>query len=209
MVTTSLELRRLMCLLENANEGVMRETVDVRDILARYFRWDGEIVLDANDRVSIDGDCELLQSSSNLLALPVNFYKVTANFACDNAGLTSLDGCPEIVGGHFFAGNNALTDLHNAPKTIGGFCGVTGNELISLKGLPEAFGRISLTWNKDLPLLQLVGRNAVIYDNDNSNESGQKCHKILKSYIGRSTRADIIACQKDLIDAGFEGNASW
>lgn len=53
-------------------------------------------------------------------SLPFKFRKVTGDFdfsLCQT--LTSLDGCPEEVGGLFACSGNQLLSLKDAPKKVG------------------------------------------------------------------------------------------
>jgi hypothetical protein len=73
-----------------------------------------------------------------------------------------------------------------------------------LEGAPkEVGGKFYLSWSKDLPLLRLVRYKNIEIFNDQVNEIINKyCnHKPLKEAI--------LLCQKELIDNGFVGNASW
>ena len=67
--------------------------------------------------------------------------KVGGDFYCYYNNITSLEGCPEKVGGDFDCGYNQLTSLEGCPKKVGGsfdcsYC--SGNQLTSLEGCPDA-----------------------------------------------------------------------
>ena len=148
---------------------------------------------------------------------------VTSNFNCSHNELKSLEYGPEVVGGEYWCINNELTTLSGSPeKTHGFFCSknqlksleggpleVTKefncreNPLTSLKGMPERVGEIFiLGWNDNLPLLSLLKYNRVSVHFNNTVDD------ILEKYVGKKPlRPAIIQCQKDLIDAGFKGNA--
>jgi hypothetical protein len=57
--------------------------------------------------------------NKGLLKIPLNFGKVTGNFSCAYNKLTSLDGCPKWIGGHFFCHGNKLKSI-KGPLFIGG-----------------------------------------------------------------------------------------
>lgn len=57
-------------------------------------------------------------------------------FYISNNRLTSLEGCPQIVGRHFDCSQNKLTSLKGCPKKIGGYFDCTNNLLESLDGCP-------------------------------------------------------------------------
>lgn len=47
-------------------------------------------------------------SHKNLTQIPLNFKKVTGHFYCDNNQLTSLQGCPKVLGGSLYSNNNQI-----------------------------------------------------------------------------------------------------
>ncbi len=138
---------------------------------------------------------------------------ISGRYSCANNKLKSLKGAPTIAGGHFLCGQNQLTSLVHAPREVGGEFNCRNNRLTSLEGLPEKIGnQILLTWNPNLPLLRLVGRT-VFLSPGLSEISAQvekygEVNDILDKYR-EPTRSNILTCQKELIDAGYEGNASW
>jgi hypothetical protein len=147
------------------------------------------------------------------------------NFYCAGNKLTSLEGSPRSIMGSFICGSNSVHSLVGGPIGVAKNYNCIDNQLISLEGiatnvetsiacgrnnlqsfigLPENFtGSISFDWHENLPLLRLlkceeinVGRN-------------QKVQKILSKYNNPFSRSNVLKCQKELIDAGYEGNASW
>jgi len=48
--------------------------------------------------------------------------------------LTSLEGSPDRVGGHYYIYNNRLTSLKGFPNYVGGQCDCFGNEITNLEG---------------------------------------------------------------------------
>ena len=44
---------------------------------------------------------------------------VVYNFCCGNNLLTSLEGCPNYVGGHFYCERNKITSLEGYPEYVG------------------------------------------------------------------------------------------
>jgi hypothetical protein len=55
----------------------------------------------------------------NKIPLWLKDIEIDGNFYCDGAGLTTLEGCPEIVNGYFSCSNNYLTTLQGCPKYVG------------------------------------------------------------------------------------------
>jgi len=64
--------------------------------------------------------------------------KVTGTFDCSRIGLTTLKGCPKIIGKNFFCTQNEITNLIGGPKEVGNEYNVNSNKkLTSLEGAPE------------------------------------------------------------------------
>jgi hypothetical protein len=161
--------------------------------------------------------------------MPVAFGWITGNFSCQNMGLVSLHGAPVEVGGSFDCGGNHLTSLDYAPrytaqaffcngnllpslkglnaKSFAGSMVTHGNPMTSLDGLPDSFvGTLIVSWHANLPLLRMVGLIAPKIRGNNM------VYSIIEQHAGndRTTlRARVLACQRDLINAGFKGNAKW
>jgi hypothetical protein len=213
---SSSELRRLITLLEAANNSMSKplviESVDLNEIEALFkakFKIRGIYKIDNNGFVSIDGACEL-KGKIRENKLPIQFTNVTGDFNCMKANLTTLEGVPESVGGSFFCADNQLTSLKGAPNIVGGEFSCHTNPLISLDGIPEKIGpRISLTYDENLPLLRLLQCQSVAFVLARDDPTVDVVSKIINKYACNPSRSNILACQKELIDAGFEGNASW
>jgi hypothetical protein len=158
------------------------------ELLKKYFKTTGEITIDDKGLVSCTGDLNL-KYRKKWERLPVAFDKVRGNFWCDDNKLKTLEGAPTSVGGDFVCNNNQLTTLLGAPTSVGGhfFC----------------------TWHNSLPLLRtLVAKEVVFTNTGDTFKKAYQVAKILNKYAGQGKRA-MFECQKDLEDAGFEGNAKW
>lgn len=59
---------------------------------------------------------------------------------CSDLGLTTQEGCPEIVNGSFTAHGNKLTNLIGGPKYTKGFYTANNNLLTSLEEAPITVG---------------------------------------------------------------------
>lgn len=82
--------------------------------------------------VNVDGSVYLI--AKELIEIPVQFNHVTEDFYCNDNKLTSLKGCPKIVGGSFYCNDNELTSLLYLPEKIGHDFYCNYNKLTSLKG---------------------------------------------------------------------------
>ena len=129
--------------------------------------------------------------------------KVGGFFSCSwNERLTSLVGGPEEVGGFYSTKSCDLTSLEGAPKKVGGYFNCSGNKrLTSLAGIHKHIKEIrgEFRCDSDLsgPVLGLLKikklRGVRLKDN--------KLAAILNKYL---PEGDLIDCQQELIDAGYE-----
>lgn len=92
--------------------------------------------INSEGKVDIDGGLNLSGRLGDLAKLPIKFGSVTRDFYCSRNELTSLEGCPEFVGGGFYCYRNQLTTLEGCPKTVGGDFSCYENNLTSLVGCP-------------------------------------------------------------------------
>src|SRR5690606_23640770 len=65
---------------------------------------------------------------------------VGGHFNCNNNQLTSLEGGPNSVGGHFNCSDSQLTSLEGGPNSVGGHFNCSHNQLTSLEGSPNSVG---------------------------------------------------------------------
>jgi hypothetical protein len=180
------------------------------------------IVHDGNYKVNDDLTVEIdggLTSRKSMSKLPVRFSKITRFVGLAHIGLTSLEGLPPDLPSNLVAFDNELTNLKGMPKRIGGDVDISNNPLASLEGMSEEIhGLLGLTWYPQLPLLRtLVSKEIVLgvpdYDATLMNHKDRwdktaQVEKILNKYAGQGRRGSF-ACKKELVEAGFEGNARW
>ena len=197
-----------------------------------YFEISGSYTIKPAG-IDVDGNCKLREQSESIKKLPVKFHTVTGSLILSGrsdlgeGGLTSLDGCPEMVGNNFrcdynlltsleggpkqvvydyAANNNQLSNLLGAPERVGGYFDCSSNtNLTSLLGAPIYIGgEIRLGYKSNLPMLPLVKYNDVFM-------YGHASSKIVMKYCEMHDvplRKRILLCQKELIDSGFAGNAT-
>ena len=146
-----------------------------------------------------------------LYKLPVSFNEVTCdNFMLTQSLLVTLEGSPKIVHTLFSCVDNSLVSLVGGPNVVDGNYICFKNPLTSIDGLAEKIGgRIMLPNNENLPILRLVSRsNEISFVNNDRVVSNDSVSQILKKYAGQKPlRQAIIQCQRELIDAGYKGNA--
>jgi hypothetical protein len=145
--------------------------------------------------------------------IPLQFGTVSGSFAVSYCGLTSLEGCPTSVGNICFISSNPITTLHGAPQHVHYlFVMEDLPQLTSLEGFGSDVNICRFSWRANLPLLRLLMAKRLILGTDHisepPNSPAKRCTQILTKYAGEGKRG-AIRCQKELIAAGFEGNAKW
>jgi hypothetical protein len=146
-----------------------------------------------------------LCNNNQLTTLEGAPHHVGESFDCSENQLTSLTGAPWSVGGDFSCSTNQLTTLEHAPKNVGHTLWCHANPLTTLDGLTIVPGTLLLSYSPTLPLLRcLLAKRVEFFPKlkDTTIEN------ILNKYAGQGKRG-AIKCQKELISAGFEGNAQW
>jgi hypothetical protein len=142
--------------------------------------------------------------------------------------LTSLDGCPEVIGGGFALYDNpSLASLVGGPKEVGGFYTADHCGLISLEGLPGKIGGdLILSHNHLTSLLGInqlkemdgwvniskcpitshilgvffiKGCKGIIV---NDSDAISTVARIVNQHISKG-RAGLLACTNELIEAGL------
>lgn len=161
--------------------------------------------------------------------------EVERDFGTEHCQLTNLEGAPKRVGGYFNVSNNSIKSLAGFPDDVGGSVFLSHNQLNSLKGLPETLsddleihgnnltslegfprsvaGWVTLDYTPTMPLLRTLGAlhvNLVVTTEHGGSALKTKIQKILNDprWIGQG-RAGAIECKRELVEAGFEGNARW
>ena len=90
--------------------------------------------------VNVDGGVDL--SYFGLTHIPLKFGVVTGDFLCNVNKLTSLDGCPNRVGGYFSCNSNNLTSLVGCPKYVGGNFWCVRNNIREFTGIKYIEGQL-------------------------------------------------------------------
>jgi hypothetical protein len=184
----------------------MVDKEEILRVFRKYFDPFDQYLLSKQMQIRDDGTVDVqwnVYMLDELAEIPVKFGTVTGDFVAEEKGLKTLHNMPKLVTGDCELAGNKLTTLIGAPLEVGGNFFVNRNPLVSLDGFPQKVGkRVSLKWGPSLPLLRtLNAREVVLY--------GQpRVMAIMNKYAGQGKRA-MFDCQKDLEDAGFEGNAKW
>jgi hypothetical protein len=148
----------------------------------------------------------------NLTSLAGGPITVKGHFSCWRNKLTTLEGAPTHVGGDFSCATNELTTLKGVSPAIGGQLLLINNKLTSLEGLPPCKA-VSVSVLPNLPLLRvLTAPRCEVFGPTTSGYKNDELTTIMNKYCSadQSTlRKRIVACQKELIDAGYASNAKW
>jgi alkylated DNA nucleotide flippase Atl1 len=116
------------------------------------------------------------------------------------------------VGGRFTANKNPLKDMTGGPLEVSGRVGFRQEvPVLSLAGFPQRVGQhLSINYHNKLPLLRALNcqQGLMLYAHNVMQSKRLTIEGIFYKYAGQGKRA-LFDCQKELEDAGFEGNARW
>ena len=142
---------------------------------------------------------------------PVSFGYIDGICNMQNCGLHDIEGGPIEVYQDLDLSFNPLTNLKGLTTRIGGRLLLEGIKFKSLDGLPPDQS-VEISWYPDQPMLQLLTCKWIELPWHQMQEKGDSPAKtvltILRKYRRHGRRA-MFDCQKELEDAGFEGNARW
>jgi len=131
--------------------------------------------------------------------------RLNADFDCSNNKLNDMSGFPNIITGNFLCNNNNIKTFEGAPKYVGGRFDMSNNQITSLKNIhkhikliPE--GNIILGGNpiesNILGLLLISGLHHIM------GFDLSPAFNILRYHM--AIERDVLACQEDLIAAGYK-----
>jgi hypothetical protein len=126
-------------------------------------------------------------------------------YNANGAGITSMKGVARIINGKFRVGNNLLTSFEFAPEIVRGQVVISENKFKDLHNIHKYFKEID--WelyaehmDLDGPMLGLLKirklRRVIIDD--------MEIGDIINKYL---PEGDILECQEELINAGYEAQA--
>jgi hypothetical protein len=201
----------------------------IKTLRVRFGKIRYDFAVQHTDLVSLEGapswvGRDFKCGHNQLTSLLGSPQHVGGDFKCDNNNIESLEHCPKSVGANFscmtnqlsslehvpekvhdlFCMENKLVSLHGAPKTITGELRAWGNQLESLEGMPTEVRVLWIDYSPTLPLLRCLNAKKLWSGMGWPHE----VRAILQKYMGQGKRA-MFDCQKELEDAGFEGNARW
>lgn len=106
-------------------------------------KWLDEMGIDdytINNDFTVDVKGLVDLSNLDITEIPIQFGKVTGSFHCTHTKLTSLKGCPDIVGGGFYSSNTDITSLEYGPSEVGSDYWCYKCNLTTLKFVPKKVG---------------------------------------------------------------------
>jgi hypothetical protein len=153
--------------------------------------------------VNVNSDVNL-NNMKNVQVLPVRFGKVTGRFDCALSSLTTLKGCPHTVGNVFTCAGTDITSLVGAPTYVGNSFYCHDTHITSLAGVSKYFTKIGGEFycsNIKLPdKLPTHVLGLILIPHLQIITLGSGIDNIMNKHLGSG---DILACQDELIDAGF------
>ncbi len=169
---------------------------DIRNWLHDNYVYDYII----HDDLTVSVHDRLNFTNFGLYHIPVKFKRVGSNVDCASNNLTDLHWAPEIVGGYFNCTRNKLKTFEGISKHIKETIYCNGNPFISFKNIHKMTSCTEVM----LPHTPVIGTlywllvpNLAHIDVSSGNSS---VYNILNKHLKTK---DILACQDDLISAGF------
>ena len=203
-----------------------------------FFWFSGEYTI-MDCRVSVTGDCQVKAGGMTMEKLPVRFREVGGIFKADGAGLTSLEGFPERIGGDCICPNNPLVSLGVTQIFVGGDLYLQGHQIgdafwkefehaasvdgsifcsvQNLRGIDEIAGVASkvgeekffVQYRDDLPILRCLNGRIGLFG------APKEIYEIIKSIIEGDVsgpffgKKAMIHAALRLIKSGFPIHAHW
>ena len=126
-------------------------------------------------------------------------------YNANRSGITSMKGAPKIINGSFAAGNNPLSSFEFAPEIVKGRVIISEDKFKDLHNIHKHFKEIDgelYAENMDLDgpmlgLLKIKKLKRVIIDD-------MEIGDIINKYL---PLGDVLECQQELINAGYEAQA--
>lgn len=196
------------------------------------FNTNGTLWPHDDGTLTVDG---WVSVKPNTETFGLRFREVHGYFGSVDTKLRTMEGAPSVIHGdlsirhcphlaEFGHGLNVVQGLFRVEGTglksfVGGPKSVQLNidcqnnpDLVSLEGFPTSVGsRVEITYTPTLPVLRLLVAPGIWFSVDTKDEyidDGIAVENILMKYAGQG-RAAAIDCKRELVAAGFEGNARW
>jgi len=204
----------------------------VVDTFRERFDTNGTLWPNDDGTLTVDGWVTVKQNTETF---GLRFDEVHGYFGVFGTQLRTMDGAPskihgdlsirhcphltefghglDVVNGLFRIEHTGLKNFVGGPKSVQFNIDCQSNpNLMSLEGFPTSVGsRVEITYTPTLPVLRLLVAPAIWFTADTKDEyldDGIAVENILMKYAGQG-RAAAIDCKRELVAAGFEGNARW
>ena len=149
--------------------------------------------------------------SCNISSLEGTPNKINGTFNCVKNPIKSLIGCPQEGVTNFYCRTCNLTSLEGVPKKIVGTFQCFDNPIKSLKGIHKIIEEIDGTFiipdsveSNILGVLKIKNLGKIIFKSPSNEDTKKEISDIINKYLPNPSPSDIIDCQNELIDAGFE-----
>ena len=125
--------------------------------------------LNKDGLVDVDGHVNLYLGTKSIedeVQLPLKFREVTRSFYCNRNKLTTLEGAPNTVGGHFNCSLNQLTSLEFAPKKVRNYFDCRDNNIRSFEGLVNIGGDFYCHGNPVFEIWRIITDTSLEFENN-------------------------------------------
>lgn len=142
---------------------------------------------------------------------PVEFGRIEGILNMQNSGLQHLEGGPVEVWEDLDLSLNPLVNLKGLTTHIGGRLLLEGIKFKSLEGLPPNLS-VEISWYPDMPMLRLLTCKWIELPWRQMQLPADAPEKQVLSILRKwrhHGKAGVIDCKRELVAAGFEGNARW
>lgn len=169
--------------------------------------------------ITQEGITDLIIANCDIHSLQGAPNTINGKFDCkNNENLNSLIGMPQNGVKHIYANGCNLTSFEGAPKKVDGNVFATKNPIKTLKNIHKIFDSIdgqmglpSSIESNVLGLLKIKNLTKISFFKNvmDKNEKGlgqdkKEISNIINQYLPNPTTDQIIDCQNELIEAGFE-----
>ncbi len=195
-----------------------------------YLTWWNVSAYTINDDYSVSTDCDVVLSKESIEGgkIPITFDTVNGNFYCDECELVTLIGAPKSVKGSFDCSRNKIKSLYGAPSFVGGSFNCKQNPIVTYKNIHHYIKYVGSAYGKH------YGKPAIMLSVDNPSTIGVMsntlipgllywllvdgyhefwieldtvtCEEVSRILNQHSSTKDILLCQEEMIDAGYNDN---
>jgi hypothetical protein len=157
-------------------------------------------------------DCSRLEQLTSLENCP---QEIGGYFACDNTNITSLQFSPKIIGENYYCYDTKITSLDHAPLKCNEFT-CYGNNILHLKGIGRSYLKeceiIILNDSIKSNILGLCRikhlRRNFIQDKSFKYVSSSDLYEAIK-IVNKHLKTDGSECREELIQNGFNDYAKF